>query len=67
MGFLDFLLKVGKTGFGIVGGFILIMTGFLSLPEPNIPSFVAGLILVLGIVLGLYGVYNLRHLDRRSF
>jgi hypothetical protein len=67
MGFIDFLLKVGKTGIGIVGGFILIMTGFLSFAEPNVPTLVAGLILVLGIVLGLYGVYNLRHLDRQSY
>ena len=64
MGFVDFLFVVAKAGIGIIIGFGLIMTASFTMVESTILGILLGII---GVVAILYGAYNLRQMDRKTF
>lgn len=66
MGFLDFLLQVGKVGVGFVGGIVMTMAGFVGM-SGGISTIIAGVMIIIGFVGILYSAYSMRQLDRNQY
>lgn len=65
MGFIDFLLQVGKAGFGFIGGIVGSMVGFIAVGGEQVA--IGGVILIISLILMLYGAYSVRQLQRSRY
>ena len=64
MGFTKFLVQVTKMGLGMVGGLVIFMSGWFAMVEST--AIGTGMLLV-GAVIGLYGIYSLIELQNGSY